>query len=178
MKYSIYKQFLSHHEIKKLINVADSSSYRWIDHIYEGRSLSLGVHKKHNTDNIKFLRAIDDKVAGLVSALPQYEYYKLEQEHAPFGFVKYEKNFFLGPHTDFRHNKSITLNYFLVSWIVLLKPAIKGGKFNIENNTDLLTAPGDLITFPGSTTHEVTKVLEGDRLSIVGFLYHRYKDRE
>jgi SM-20-related protein len=88
-------------------------------------------------------------------------------------FLRYEPGDYFVAHQDGNtplvHDES---RFRKVSVVIFLsEPGTEyaGGALHVHGAGELAPAPGTLVAFPSETTHEVTPITEGERLSIVSW---------
>jgi PKHD-type hydroxylase len=96
-------------------------------------------------------------------------------------YMRYAKGGSYGPHTD----ESINANGFRadLSFTIMLKPANVGGELMVHDAAGAWAAmvsmrSGEVRLYPSTTVHQVSEVVSGERIVIVGWVQSMVRDHD
>lgn len=131
----------------------DSMNWLYADRSYESKLISYNHSTKWIFDK---LREFFEKETNI----------KITELKREIHFHTFQKNDYFGIHNDSRDNR-------LYSVGVILNDSFDGGDFILYPNNNVIQLDktiGNAYIFPANVEHEVTKILNGNRYSLIWFL--------
>jgi PKHD-type hydroxylase len=178
--------------ISDTINLADLASINFLidDKNNQAGSLTAGITArtvKHNMQQFsgealhyaeKIIRHFCDKNALIQN-------YALPKAYTPMRLIRYQEGMYYGKHVDnvIQHNATQGSIRTDISFTVFLSPpeSYDGGYLRIhnhQNSHDIKLPAGAMVLYPSDSLHEITPVLSGERVVLVGWIQSYVKDKK
>ncbi len=93
-----------------------------------------------------------------------------------FRLMRYSPGDYFGPHVDQAFSEYNGLRSDL-TLCVLLRAALRGGVLRLDDGTELV-GEGSIFLYPTSQVHEVTQVIDGERIVLVAWMQSRVREAE
>lgn len=113
-------------------------------------------------------------VAGLYSFLggDRVRDFALPQHVFGLRLVSYERGDYYGAHVDEAVGGAFRAD---LSFSAVLQEPVDGGQLHVQGN-GVLVGTGQIVLYPSTTVHEVTPVIEGRRIVLVGWIQSYVRD--
>lgn len=173
--------------ISDTINLADLASINFLidDKNNQDGSLTAGITArtvKHNIqqfsgDALQYAEKIIKNYCNHNALIQNYAFPKI---YTPMRLIRYKQGMYYGKHVDNVLQGGIRTD---ISFTVFLSPpdSYEGGYLRIHNHQniqDIKLPAGAMVLYPSDSLHEITPVLSGERIVLVGWIQSYIQDRQ
>ena len=155
--------------IKDFLNKAEINHI--LSNIKEGWQAGYTNAGKHHKDNYELIEQdCAEKIASKIKSDPIALTKLFIKRMTLPRFNLYKQNQYYKPHIDAFKQHGVQTDW---SFTLMLHPATKGGDLKIEIDGETKTIEqeaGDLVVYPSGNVHQVTSVIEGQRIAAIGWI--------
>lgn len=165
--------------ISNTINSADLASINFLidDKNNQDGSLTAGVTARKVKNNIQqfsgeALQYAENIIKNYCDKAALVQHYAFPKTYTPMRIIRYKEGMYYGKHIDNVIQNGIRTD---ISFTVFLSPpeSYEGGHLRLHNHHhihDIKLPAGSMVLYPSDSLHEITPVLSGERLVVVGWI--------
>ncbi len=186
--------------ISDTINVADLASINFLidDKNNQDGTLTAGIAAskvKHNIQQFSgdALHYAENIIKNYCNKNALIQNYAFPKTYTPMRLIRYKQGMYYGKHVDNVIQSNTTQNNTTqnnttlgsirtdIAFTVFLSPpeSYEGGYLRIhnhQNTQDIKLPAGAMVLYPSDSLHEITPVLSGERIVLVGWIQSYVKD--